>query len=244
MYNYCDRWCERCPFAPRCRVNLDIARMEAARSATLDDAHAFLNQPFEREPDIPPEQEAAWHDFMADLDEAQQATTPEEDARFAAAWERHRRRTQQHPIAVAAADYMEVALHVLPPIARLVDARYGRDATARLAVETLRHHAWLIHPKAVRACGGLVPDDTDGEYAFAGGNGPADLQSDANGTAKLLRLVIAESIAAWRALGWPGKGLADGVPRALIDRLARLDTLVAEAFPLAMDFVRPGFDDA
>jgi hypothetical protein len=37
--------------------------------------------------------------------------------------------------------------------------------------------------------------------------------------------------------------VADGVPAGLIARLDRLDELLAERFPDAMQFTRPGFDD-
>ena len=35
VYNYCDRWCERCAFTSRCRVFADVAEMHASLDPNL-----------------------------------------------------------------------------------------------------------------------------------------------------------------------------------------------------------------
>ena len=35
VYNYCDRWCERCAFTSRCRVFADVAKMDAMSAGDL-----------------------------------------------------------------------------------------------------------------------------------------------------------------------------------------------------------------
>jgi len=245
VYNYCDRWCERCPLTARCEVFRDQARDEAAMTATLAAPHAFLDQPFDQDDEVPvpPEVAAASAELVSGLDEATRSETAEESERLTAAWRRHRQRVRAHPIPTAAREYAALAQGVLQAVSRLVEGRPGTDETARLAVETLRWHAPLIAVRSVRAAAGLVPDDPVGDGDDGRGNGPDEVQSDANGTAKLVRLLIGESIDAWRALSQPGRGVANGVPLAMIDRLDRLDRQVADAFPKAMAFVRPGFDD-
>jgi hypothetical protein len=71
---------------------------------------------------------------------------------------------------------------------------------------------------------------------------PVDRQSDANGSAKIARLLIADSRAAWRVLMELGRATADGVPAQLVARLDEIDAGLARRFPHAMAFVRPGFD--
>jgi hypothetical protein len=66
---------------------------------------------------------------------------------------------------------------------------------------------------------------------------------DANGTAKLVRLLIRESREAWQVLMQPGHAIGDGVPARMIARLDALDEAVAARFPDAMAFVRPGLDE-
>lgn len=246
VHNFCDRWCERCPLTARCQVFRDQARDEAVLAATLDAPRAFLDQPFDQDDEVlvPPEVAAAWAEFVSGLDEATRSETAEESERRTAARRRHRKRVRAHPIPTAAREYAALAQGVLQAVSRLVEGRPATDETARRAVETLRRHAPLIAVKSVRAAAGLVPDDPLGDGDGGGpGHGPEEAQSDANGTAKLVRLLIRESIDAWRALGQPGRGVANGVPIAMIDRLDRLDRQVADAFPKAMAFVRPGFDD-
>ena len=36
VYNYCDRWCERCRFQSRCRLYRDMRRMERVTEGRLD----------------------------------------------------------------------------------------------------------------------------------------------------------------------------------------------------------------
>ena len=40
-----------------------------------------------------------------------------------------------------------------------------------------------------------------------------------------------------------GRATADGVPAQAVRMLGALDEAVRERFPLALDFVRPGFDE-
>jgi len=35
IFNYCDRWCERCAFTPHCRLFADMARADAAIDPSL-----------------------------------------------------------------------------------------------------------------------------------------------------------------------------------------------------------------
>ena len=69
-----------------------------------------------------------------------------------------------------------------------------------------------------------------------------DLESDANGSAKIARLIIGDSRRAWRVLMELGRAAADGVPMGLLRVLDEIDSGLAQRFPRAMAFVRPGFD--
>ena len=39
VYNFCDRWCERCPLTSRCRVFADVAEME------FEQEHGAIGEP-------------------------------------------------------------------------------------------------------------------------------------------------------------------------------------------------------
>ena len=68
------------------------------------------------------------------------------------------------------------------------------------------------------------------------------IQSDANGSAKVARLAVTESLAAWAIV--QSAGLLDAwLVSYLTDNLKQIEAELTERFPLAMAFVRPGFDE-
>jgi hypothetical protein len=69
------------------------------------------------------------------------------------------------------------------------------------------------------------------------------VQNDWNGSAKAARLGIAESSNAWRAVLEAGEAAADSPLGQILALLDRIDGQLAARFPLAMQFVRPGFDE-
>ena len=105
----------------------------------------------------------------------------------------------------------------------------GRDVEA---VDTIEAVAALVPSKVFRAISSLQEDDHD----------PGDVQSDENGSAKIARIVIADSRAAWQVLMQLGRATADGVPAQLVRQLDEIDAGLTACFPRAMEFVRPGFD--
>jgi hypothetical protein len=69
-----------------------------------------------------------------------------------------------------------------------------------------------------------------------------DIQSDANGSAKVALLLIEESRRAWQVLMQPGRAVANGVPARFVKVLEDLESGLHQKFPRAFEFVRPGFD--
>jgi len=108
------------------------------------------------------------------------------------------------------------------------------DPIVSAAIEVIEAQAWAMSGKMFRAVRGLFDRDLDDD--------PFDVQTDANGSAKLMRLLVAESRAAWEVLTGVGHAVADGVPARMMRDLLVLDQDIAARFPRAMAFVRPGFD--
>jgi hypothetical protein len=67
------------------------------------------------------------------------------------------------------------------------------------------------------------------------------VQSDWNGSGKVALICIERSERAWRTVAAATTDEAAGV---LADSLARLGEAMRREFPRAMEFHRPGFDDA
>jgi hypothetical protein len=147
------------------------------------------------------------------------------------------RRLDADTLVLDAREYGAIACKVATVlIAQLKD--HG-DAVVLAALDAIEHQALCIGAKTYRACSGRIRDliadldlDEDEEQ-----------QSDYNGSAKVARLMIAESRACWAVLTQIGRAVADGVPLKMIERLDRLDRDLAVRFPRAMMFVRPGFDE-
>jgi hypothetical protein len=106
------------------------------------------------------------------------------------------------------------------------------EAVLLEAMATLEAFSAGISAKVFRAVWNTSGPD-------AGGN---QVQNDANGSAKIARLMIGEAREAWRTLMEPGQATRDGVPARLVRLLDDLDAGLRSRFPNAMDFVRPGFD--
>jgi hypothetical protein len=241
VYNYCDRWCERCRFQTRCRLFRDRQRMEAALNAGLDAAAAAAlvnaedDAEMEEEGPAAPGSERA--EFLAIVAAANEEPSAEETARIAEAFDRRHARQKAHPLSVAAEEYAEITDGVTRVLRPMLEA--SRDPVALAALEAIEHFAWLIAIKTWRATGALVmqPEDADDLH-------DEEFQlSDANGCAKLVRTIAGESREAWQVLASVGSVAADGVPAAMVRRLEDLAARLAVAFPGAMAFVRPGLDE-
>jgi hypothetical protein len=173
--------------------------------------------------------------FLADLSNAIAEPSPAEVARITAAIDRRHREQDAHPLSRQSMEYAETSrrlIGVLDPMLRAAG-----DPLALGSLETIDRFALFIHVKTRRAVAALLPssEELEDDDKFR--------QSDANGCAKLVRLVVAESRDAWRLLTLLPTVAADGVPAAMMARLDDLDQKLARAFPDAMTFVRAGFDE-
>ena len=173
--------------------------------------------------------------FLADPSNAITEPSPAEVARITAAIDRRHREQDAHPLSRQSMEYAETSrrlIGVLDPMLRAAG-----DPLALGSLETIDRFALFIHVKTRRAVAALLPSseelEDDDEFRH----------SDANGCAKLVRLVVAESRDAWRLLTLLPTVAADGVPAAMMARLDDLDQKLARAFPDAMTFVRAGFDE-
>jgi hypothetical protein len=242
VHRYCDSWCERCCFQERCAAFCRRRRCEAA----LQEGGDALRRLFETssdddEPDqrqveasVSPAERA---ELEAMLEQANVMPPPEEWKQLEAAVERGERLRDAHPLSLHSREYAELTLGVVPALRSMAGER--ADRLVLKAIEAIERHAWTIAVKTRRAVAGVVGD----ELGLDDEIGQDNPRSDANGSAKLVRLLIAESRDAWRLLTDAGHGVADGVPAAMIRRLDALDVRVGRRFPRAMSFIRPGFDE-
>ena len=218
IYNYCNRWCERCPKTGQCLVYASQRHYEAlAEGRESRDPHDDLDPPT-------PEAEA----FMREVIEAQEHWSEEDSAEFDREQEKVGRLIGEDPLDPLSKS-VDRALHDwwLAAIKDPVD-----DPLLVEARELIGHYGIMLRPKVHRALHGYYLSRVQSDSGWL---------DDANGTAKLMLLAIEELLPAVEAVA-----LADPADRKLRLALANLPVvraLLLERFPGAMAYVRPGWDD-
>lgn len=245
IYNYCDRWCERCPFTSRCML---YAMEEEDRD---DPAAHDINS------------EAFWnklasifkqtHEMIAtmaaergiDLEAIDLEPVKEEK-------DRQRARSKSNPLSRSAHQYAKLVSEWFDREYRASEQERDADPTRgdlalidfeaqdrasniQDAIEVIRWYQFQIAVKIMR---GLMRDDPE-----EAGEPEAVRQSDSDGSVKVALIGMERSISAWGRLRELLPEKADGVMSILlhIEQLRRKTEL---AFPNATKFVRPGFDEA
>jgi hypothetical protein len=219
IYNFCDTRCPRCPFNTRCLLYVQQQRTGSA------DPIGDVRREYPA-PDPPPE----FLELVSRANEDVRNMTPEESEAIEQEYEARRAQISADRLVIAARYYTMTAWRITEALAPIVEER--GDPAVIEAVETIGALSGLVSSKTYRALSSEADEDFD----------RFDLESDANGSAKVARLIIADSRRAWQILTDIGRAAADGVPVALIRVLDEIDTGLARRFPRAMSFVRPGFD--
>jgi len=215
IYNYCDRWCERCPLTSRCLVY----------ATEQEDNDSPQNR------DVC--NEAFWRKLTAIFQETREMIvvwageagvdlngTPDNDDT------RHKRKRQlvdNHPLTKAGKRYANAASDWFREFDQTIEVSDLEDAR-----EVIQWYQYQIAVKTMRALSGRKEElDED--------------PKDSDGSAKVALIGIDRSIAAWRMmqLSLPDR-VESIVP--LILQLERLRLRLEKSFPQARDFVRPGFD--
>jgi hypothetical protein len=242
IYNYCDRWCERCPFTSRC-LNFALGSEEFAELETHDiDNEAFwqkLGETFQVTLDLL--QEAAESEGI-DLDSIDVEKFEEQERLNDELVKNHEccRAAKLYGEMVddwfdSAKDLFGSESNDLSPTGELDVPNAspdGEDDSFADAVEVVFWYQHQIYVKLLRAIKGDLeerPEILD-EYP-----------KDSDGSAKVALIGIDRSIAAWGEIRNHFPLRDDGMLNILLD-LERLRRKVEKAFPDARAFVRPGFD--
>jgi len=245
IYNYCDRWCERCPFTSRCFLyatekadpddddpearDLNNAKFWGKLAVIFKDTHDLIRKCAE--------------EAGVDLDSI------EAEAAIAA----HDRKTEtakKHELSTLARDYARMveqwfAKELAEEEKIHADADGAESAGEKIdlgaTVEVIRWYQFFIAAKVFRA---LLRDDDEIEDDFADDSEMVRdaAQNDSNGSAKVALIAIDRSMSAWRTVQCclPHKKDSTVPLMALLERLRDgLETVL----PQARDFVRPGFDE-
>ncbi len=258
IYNYCDRWCERCPFTSRCMVYAT----ESAESISDDpESHDLNNAKFwQKLEGIFRETHALileWAEEMGvDLESAEAEAAIAERAQ-------QREEAKEHPLSVSARHYAEtvqqwfkdefaVEENVHDDISGEANSA-EEDINVSDAVEVIRWYQFFIAAKTYRALMGLEDtgdedvsdididpfsdDDDDDEDVLL-----RAACHDSDGSAKIALIAIDRSSSAWRLMQNALPEKTESTVPILIE-LEKLRRGIEQIFPRARDFVRPGFDE-
>lgn len=226
IHNYCDRWCERCPFTSRCRayamemtIRIDGFDGELARAAENLEAD--------------PAEGWAGEDFLA---KAEDVLSDEEIDQEMLARDVADAIAEVHPLTEGADGLTTLAQPLIDAAEARVTAGGPETVAFRDPLEVLAHYQYFVAVKVRRALSGRdTPPilDEDGR----------PFPSDADGSARIAYLTCVAAREAAQHLAKIDPGLASLVT-PFTQTADRVLNLIDEAFPGHRSFRRPGFDDA
>jgi hypothetical protein len=236
IHNYCDRWCERCPFSSRCLVYaVEQADDDDPESRDINNKKFWdrLQGIFQQTTELI----RLWaEENGVSLDEIELEAAKEERASASEA-------ARESDIFRAAEAYVtlveqwftehEARLSAAGQPVRDGAGPPGTDEADEVeeATAVIRWYQFLIAAKLHRGLNQL--DDGEDEAIW---------QKDSDGSVKVALIGIDRSIGAWGTLA---KHLGeDAVIRPILLHVERLRRSAEQAFPSARAFIRPGFDEA
>jgi hypothetical protein len=243
IYNYCDRWCERCAYTSKCLT------FAASEEALPDAASRDLNNAEfwkELEEIFTSTIEMIKEDAKAkgiDLD-----LTP--DPEYKKAKKAQDEKTEQVPCVKSARRYIDIVTVWLEKNKDLIkEKEEALELAASIAIPTMnpeQEHAaiadafeivhWYqfqIYVKLKRALSREPGEDPEIDEAC---------KQDSNGSAKVALIGVNRSIGAWASLRNHFPEQADVILDTLV-HLERLRRSIEKEFPNAKKFKRQGFDD-
>jgi hypothetical protein len=229
IYNYCDRWCERCPQTSHC-LNFSVSEEEFSDPEARDIGNeAFwkkLSETFRETLELLRESAKEWGIDIETLDSAENEESIK--AKDVAA--------ENHLLCRVAQRYSQLAEDWFRERETLffeVASAAREGVSIEEAIEVIRWYQYFIGAKVMRAVRGNIEEKEERCDEFP---------SDSDGSAKIALIAIDRSVAAWAVIQ---HYITDG-DRGVIDLIAFLDGLrqaVEETFPKARSFIRPGFDE-
>jgi hypothetical protein len=242
VYNYCDRWCERCPFT-NCCLNYEISEENFTDPESRDINNELFWQKLS-------ETFQATLELVNEMMEEQGIDIDSDDIEEIKKEEEKIRETvDNHPLIISAKEYTDMAtgwfestedLFLEKEIdlnkksrLELPNENPNKEAASILdAVDVITWYLHFIQVKLMRAIHGELED----RFEL-----PDDFPKDSDGSAKVALIAIDRSIAAWGKMLNYFPDQEDELFKILI-KLEQLRRNAENKFPEARSFVRPGFD--
>jgi hypothetical protein len=237
IYNYCDRWCERCPFTSRCLVFATEKEDEENDPESRDINNAAFWQKLTSIFEQTREMITTWaEENGVDLD-------AEESKSARADHDRDMADARSHELTVAAENYAwqvrkwfeeEFGMQTSDDSGKVSNDAGENHENIQEASEVIHWYQFQIAAKTVR---GLMSRDDEDEYEEE-----ETLGRHSDGSIKVALIATDRSISAWRLMQLALPDKADSIV-PLILALENFRQNTEKAFPDARDFIRPGFDE-
>jgi hypothetical protein len=228
IYNYCDRWCERCPLTSRCLV---YATEQEDNDSP--ESHDLRNEAFWRKlSDIFQETREMISEWAKEAGVDLLEPAEEDETRY----KRKRQLVDNHPLTKAGKRYANAASDWLREFDQTIEAGDREDSELlEDAREVIQWYQYQIAVKTMRALSGRK-EEVEEEPELA------EFPRDSDGSAKVALIGIDRSIAAWRLMQLSLPERAGSIVPVVL-QLEHLRRRLEKAFPDARDFIRPGFDE-
>lgn len=224
IYNYCDRWCERCQYTSKCRNYAFSQETDANTDINNEEFWGGLSNIFQAtvmliKEDM--EKRGIDIDDFEDV-EVKEISNPKE----------HPLHILSYDLALEIHKWFEQNAELLKKKSKINNI-IDKDLNIKFvdAVEVIQWYNFFISAKIYRSLPHYEIEIED-----------ADFQSDSDGSAKIAILSIERSIASWGVL-YEIIPEQEDIILSFLSKLSRLLEMTKKQFPQAMSFHRPGFDD-
>jgi hypothetical protein len=218
IFNYCDRWCERCSFTSKCR---NFAMSEYEPSTNGPELWEYLDTVFKATMLMLKE---SMEKMGIDSDEiAKMEPTEDPDPK------EHPLYKKVHELSFSMHDWLKKNKpgEITSEQIEIISAEEIKNPRFKESLEVIYWYNFFISAKIFRA---LIENDNKDE-----------IQNDSNGSAKIAMIALDRLIASWSVVMENMMNHQDEILKFLIS-LADVRKHAESTFPNARKFVRPGFD--
>lgn len=247
IYNYCDRWCERCSFTSHCRNYNNTGKLKPEEIDINNKKFwKHLSSNFEKAIEL-------LHKMAAekgiDLDNISQEETEEFEQRQSII----KNKVKNHTLIKLCKEYENTSMSFLKKqvsgelvnktkelVSQLhIGMKTEEDVVYTMAdlgdcEEIIRWYLFFINAKLQRALHGKIDEITVQQE-----NG---YQKDSDGSAKIAISAMERSMGAWLKM-YELLPSSEDVLLKMLSLLSQLKQKTLDEFPHAINFKRPGFDD-
>ena len=249
IYNYCDRWCARCPFTSRCTVYSSEQKLRRTDDFRSQEYWDQISDNLKKGLDLLGKKAAKFGIDINDItgeemdeirrqeNEKRRLVSKHPLQRLTARYSRHAADLLQDPGFWTVAGAETIATVNRDPVLNATGLESGRILGFR---EVIGWYSLFIHLKFERALGSRMDEAEFDELYGNEDHDPDTYQRDANGSAKIALIAVQRSLEAWQ-------GLYELIPdddkiQPIFMLLRRIERTGKDEFPDWEKFRRPGFD--